>query len=304
MSQHTILLLQKTKDKKSRTYMDCNNVSLMIDQVINLYEVKLKESNINRREINYTASDLLNYIDNVGDLACMVLDVNSGTYIPHDREWIKQMKPTGDLMEGISLNIIVAKTAKNGIGLNNILPWKIKRDMKLFKSLTTSNNKHQGDSDFQNIVIMGRNTWDSIPNKFKPLKDRLNIVLSRNTAFQQLVPPKVQVFQSLEASLNFIKEKSFQNKNIWIIGGSQIYKEVLELNITKKIFLTHIYNEVECNTYIDLKLDKFRLIKDAEEIGIVLKNYFLDGEEQDEFKFNHVFEEDGYKFEFLLYNRD
>ena len=60
------------------------------------------------------------------------------------------------------MNIIVACDSKNGIGLDGNLPWKLKKEMSYFTNITTSSNN-------LNVVIMGRNTWNSIPNKFRPL---------------------------------------------------------------------------------------------------------------------------------------
>jgi dihydrofolate reductase len=72
-------------------------------------------------------------------------------------------------------HLVVAYELSRGIGLNGDMPWKLPEDMAYFKSLTSS-VKTVGK---QNAVIMGRATWDSIPAKFRPLKGRLNIVLSR-----------------------------------------------------------------------------------------------------------------------------
>lgn len=75
--------------------------------------------------------------------------------------------------------LVVAAT-KNGLGIgkDGQLPWKLPGDMAYFRELTSRTR----DSTKQNAVIMGRKTWDSIPAKFKPLKGRINIVLSRSLA--------------------------------------------------------------------------------------------------------------------------
>ena len=67
-------------------------------------------------------------------------------------------------------NIIVAVDSNNGIGLNNKLPWIIREDLNFFKMMTTGKKN--------NVVIMGRKTWESIPEKYKPLANRFNIILS------------------------------------------------------------------------------------------------------------------------------
>jgi dihydrofolate reductase len=71
--------------------------------------------------------------------------------------------------------MVVAYEISRGIGLKGDMPWKLTKDMTYFKSLTSSVRT----AGKQNAVVMGRTTWDSIPAKFRPLKGRLNIVLSR-----------------------------------------------------------------------------------------------------------------------------
>ena len=68
----------------------------------------------------------------------------------------------------MNYNIIVAICENNGIGYNNSLPWNIKEDLKIFSKLTKGNNN--------NAIIMGRNTFESLPNNFLPKRD--NLILS------------------------------------------------------------------------------------------------------------------------------
>ena len=80
----------------------------------------------------------------------------------------------------MKFNLIVAACGKSlGIGLNGELPWKLKSEMKYFAE-TTSKTK---DIDKINAVIMGRKTWESIPLKFRPLKNRFNVILSRQANY-------------------------------------------------------------------------------------------------------------------------
>ena len=67
-------------------------------------------------------------------------------------------------------NIIVAYDTQRGIGKGGTIPWKLPGDMKMFKEMTSQPNK--------NCVIMGRKTWESIDIKYRPLPNRINIVLS------------------------------------------------------------------------------------------------------------------------------
>ena len=65
---------------------------------------------------------------------------------------------------GKGWNMILAADLKGGIGLRNDLPWKIPQDLKHFQKLT------RGTAERESVVVMGRNTWQSIPEKFRPLK--------------------------------------------------------------------------------------------------------------------------------------
>ena len=85
----------------------------------------------------------------------------------------------------MKFNLIVAVCGKSmGIGNKGQLPWRLKSEMKHFASTTTTTK----DPSKRNAVIMGRKTWESIPIKFRPLKNRLNLVLSRQNDFSLPVP--------------------------------------------------------------------------------------------------------------------
>ena len=71
--------------------------------------------------------------------------------------------------------IVVAATKQRGIGRDGSMPWRLPSDMAYFKRVTT---EREDDSARQNAVLMGRKTWDSIPAKFRPLRDRINVVIS------------------------------------------------------------------------------------------------------------------------------
>lgn len=72
-----------------------------------------------------------------------------------------------------SLALIVACTTKNGIGKDGGLPWKLPKEMAYFRQATMS-----CPPGTRNAVIMGRNTWESIPPKFRPLRERVNVVVT------------------------------------------------------------------------------------------------------------------------------
>ena len=77
------------------------------------------------------------------------------------------------------LTLIVAATKSNGIGQNGRLPWRLPQEMAYFARVTS--NAPEGK---RNAVVMGRNTWESIPTKFRPLPRRLNLVISRKSDYE------------------------------------------------------------------------------------------------------------------------
>ena len=122
---------------------------------------------------------------------------------------------------------IVATDLTNGIGFKNKLLVNIKEDLQYFKALTTSN-----------IVIMGRNTYESLPKK--PLPNRVNIVITHH--------PETIEGNAICMDLDEVKAwlKKYGTKtanNIFVIGGEQIYKELLPY--CERVYLTKIYKKFD-----------------------------------------------------------
>jgi dihydrofolate reductase len=129
------------------------------------------------------------------------------------------------------LNIIVACDEEYGIGKENNIPWNNKEDLKHFYNCTKGS-----------CVIMGRKTWDSIPNK--PLKHRDNIVISRT-----LISDQCKVFDDINKVMDYIQKYN----SVWIIGGSEIYK--LFINKIDYVYLTIQQGIYNCDTFFPNLLD-------------------------------------------------
>jgi dihydrofolate reductase/thymidylate synthase len=150
-------------------------------------------------------------------------------------------------------NLIVAYTFdKQGIGKEGTLPWHIPKDMAYFKKVTTA--KYYQD-DKLNVVVMGRKTWDSIPDKFKPLSGRMNIVITGN---QDLIDSngggygnKDGITNVVFTSLDSFKAMDLSNYGkVFVIGGESIYKMAIDSGNVEKIYATEIYNyKGECDTF-------------------------------------------------------
>ena len=128
----------------------------------------------------------------------------------------------------MKIMMIVAMDEQGFIGKDENLPWKLSNDLKRFKKLTVS--------DGFNAVVMGRKTWESLPNGFKPLPERLNIVMSRDTKWSD---------EGAEIALypGRAIEIAYANgcEELWVIGGSQIYE--LYLNRVEEIHLTRVHTK-------------------------------------------------------------
>ena len=153
------------------------------------------------------------------------------------------------------MNLIVAFCRNRGIGINNKLPWNLKADMQRFKDLTIGNGN--------NAVIMGRNTWDSLPLNYRPLPKRENIVLSSRTHVPNAGKKQDMPYflPSLKDASVFCEEKNFDD--IWVIGGQHVYNETLNSGLIKSIYITQIDKDCECDTFFPKVPENFYLESDT-----------------------------------------
>ena len=147
------------------------------------------------------------------------------------------------------MEAIYAIDSKNGLSKNGIIPWKSKKDMSFFMNKTKNN-----------IVIMGKNTFFSIPKEHRPLKNRLNIVL---TSEPQLYENNMEGSNVLFTNNNDIHQYILNNVNkycemcvylkrdfkIFFIGGKTIYEQFIPLCDT--IWVTRIKDDYNCDLFID-----------------------------------------------------
>ncbi|KAI1435498.1 dihydrofolate reductase-like domain-containing protein [Xylaria sp. CBS 124048] len=163
----------------------------------------------------------------------------------------------------LELALIVAATRNMGIGRNGTLPWTgLKKEMAYFTRVTKRPSSSQDSDDSMNAVIMGRKTWDSIPPKFRPLKGRLNIVISRSHVDPPArdVNPDTDAVKagSLEQAIEYLRSgmTAAQTGKIFVIGGAQIYAAALRLKEVKRVLLTSIMTDFECDTFFPIQLSE------------------------------------------------
>lgn len=123
--------------------------------------------------------------------------------------------------------IVAAAAGSLGIGKNGALPWRLAGDMAYFKNITST----PATPGKVNAVIMGRKTWQSIPERFRPLAGRRNIVLSRNPAAREelLLPDNVLLAGSLTEALALLARAphAAEVDKVFVIGGGSVYREAL-----------------------------------------------------------------------------
>jgi len=120
------------------------------------------------------------------------------------------------------ITLIAARDRNGAIGRDNTIPWEAPEDLRFFMRETMGG-----------AVIMGRNTWDSLP--FKPLKNRLNIVVSSQAVDHD------HVFSSVEAAIQFARSE--HRARIYGMGGFGIYNAMLQL--ADRLVITEVDTEVE-----------------------------------------------------------
>jgi dihydrofolate reductase len=164
---------------------------------------------------------------------------------------------------------------KLGIGIdlgnNPTMSWSLKSDMDHFRNTTTGH-----------IIFMGGKTWDSLPFKFRPLPNRINIVLSSNATMLNLTKDGlypnpitnvnmpgltgtgkandyIHFVSSLEEGYEFYKkcvqDSKYADKELFVIGGETVYTQMVEKypQYLDKLFLTTVYKSLPCNKYFPVK---------------------------------------------------
>ena len=154
----------------------------------------------------------------------------------------------------MGISIIVAMTKNRVIGEGGDVPWHIADDMRLFKSLTEGNT-----------VIMGKTTWRSIPDGFRPLPSRTNIIVS--TTLEEQAGAKV--CKSVDDA---VREAKKNGKGIFCIGGAKLYSAMLPLADT--MYVSWIKESYEGDTYFpEFNLKEWKEIETKDYPEFIFKKY-------------------------------
>lgn len=131
----------------------------------------------------------------------------------------------------MTLKLIAAIGKNRELGKNNDLPlWRLSTDQKRFRELTTGCT-----------VVMGRKTFLSFPEKYQPLPNRRNIILTRDENF------KIDGAESFASLDGFLEDPRVSSETAWVIGGGDIYRQFI--NQVNELHITHVDGEFMADTF-------------------------------------------------------
>jgi dihydrofolate reductase len=131
----------------------------------------------------------------------------------------------------MKISIIVAVSENNAIGKNNDLLWRLPADVKFFKEKTMGH-----------AIVTGRKNYESIPEKYRPLPGRTNIIITRNKNYPA---PGAVIVHSLDEAI--AKGRALNETELCVIGGGEIFREVLPQ--TDIIWYTRVHANFEADTF-------------------------------------------------------
>ena len=163
-------------------------------------------------------------------------------------------------------DVVVAATQRGGIGRDNDLPWSrlLSGDLRRFRHLTSTVTRPAPTSEecgtpappLRNAVVMGRRTWESIPERLRPLKNRLNVIVTSAQAArikeESGGSPSVLVASSLPHALSLLSSAPYAESTaaVFVIGGASLIREALASPLLQTVHLTQVLKDFDCDTFI------------------------------------------------------
>lgn len=171
----------------------------------------------------------------------------------------------------MQFDIVVAADEQGGIGKGSDLPWRLPGDTKFLKRITTETSA----ANLRNAVIMGRKTFETIPPRFRPLKKRLNVVVTRNADYE--VPDGVVRAGSIDEALERIA-KDASVERAFVLGGGEIYKLAIAMDACRRVYLTRVEGSFDCDAFFPDVPDTFSMAEasgrhEENGIGYVFETY-------------------------------
>jgi dihydrofolate reductase len=175
------------------------------------------------------------------------------------------------------VQLIGAQCRGGGIGKDGKLPWRLPKEMNFFTRITSASADGK-----RNAVIMGRKSWESIPDKYRPLPNRINVVLS--STLTQLPSRCDLLFDSLPKALQVLSAMDEVDK-VFVIGGERAYAEAMKMEECERIYLTKLDAHFDCDAHFPPVDEQFFSLTEDENV---------DTTEQ---------EENGIRYKFHVYSR-
>jgi len=143
------------------------------------------------------------------------------------------------------VSLIVAVSENGVIGKDNGLIWHLPKDMKFFKDTTQGHH-----------VLMGRKNFESIPHNFRPLPNRTNIIITRQSNY---IAEGCVVVNSIEQGIELAKNNG--ENELFVIGGGQIYDMALKQELIDRVYLTEIHNSFDGDTFFPKLSDQWKEVQ-------------------------------------------
>lgn len=158
----------------------------------------------------------------------------------------------------MSYTLIAACAQNRTIGKGGSIPWYLPEDFKHFKEVTLGHP-----------VVMGRTTWLSLPEKFRPLPGRDNYVLSRSGGEFS----GAQSYTGIQELDAYISSRYPVDTEIFVIGGAQIYQSFLDKRLASKVILSRLTTEYEGDVFFPDFEDDFTLTSTDPREGFVIEQW-------------------------------
>jgi dihydrofolate reductase len=196
-------------------------------------------------------------------------------------------------------NVILTMCANRGISYQGIVPWTLNAERKHFARMT----KKRVDDVKRNVVIMGRNTFVTMPDiKRGPVEShmfrhwdiplgfpmRYNAVLTSKPKDRRKFPSDTKLYAGLEEALTALEEPPLDERieTAWIVGGVSVFEQALKSPLCQRIYITEILEHFECDKFLpEIDEDEFKLVSNNDGIPECIQV------------------EDGVRFRFLIYER-
>ncbi|PKI85172.1 dihydrofolate reductase [Malassezia vespertilionis] len=187
----------------------------------------------------------------------------------------------------LPLTIVVAASLGNGIGAQGALPWRVAKDMAYFRAATNhvlntprddavmrEAGWQRSTAPVKNAVIMGRTTWESIPARFRPLRGRINVVVSTTMDEQGFNGVDTLLVRSFEEAVTVLQQRRVARydtgvqtagaalAHAFVIGGAALYRYVLEQSneawTLENMLVTRLLHPETLDASCDVFLQEFR----------------------------------------------